>query len=214
MLYTASPGAAEFSGKVSLSDQGKSVAAEEYADVVVYFVPAKPVSDLAPLSGPVEMHMENKTFVPRVLPVTVGTEVKFANIDPILHNAFSTSTNNAFDLGFYGGGEAHSHQFADAGLVRVYCNVHHSMVAYVLVLNTPHFTGVSASGEFTLRDLPEAVGELYVWHPRADVVRNTLDFAQAGLPKGDYKLDFTQRRIPTHLNKEGKSYRKPRERSY
>ncbi|MBI2993195.1 MAG: hypothetical protein HYY48_03350 [Gammaproteobacteria bacterium] len=214
LLGAVNVAAADFNGRVSLAEQGKSAAAEEYADVVVYFVPDKPAAAPAPLTGPAQMRMENKEFAPRVLPVTVGTEVSFQNFDPILHNAFSTSTNNAFDLGFYAGGEAHSHQFADTGLVRVYCNVHHSMVAYVLVMNTPHFSGVSGGGEFTLSNLPAETGTLYIWHPRADVVKNSMDFSQAGVPKGEYKLDLTQRRIPTHMNKEGKSYRRSREREY
>jgi plastocyanin len=207
-------GAAEFSGKVALAEGGKPAAAEEYQDAVVYFVPATPVTPLAPAPAPAEMQMQNKTFVPRVLPITVGTEVKFPNLDPILHNAFSTSTNNTFDLGFYAGGEAHTHRFADPGLVRVYCNVHHSMVAYVLVLNTPHFARVGAAGEFTLRDLPAAAGELYVWHPRAEVVKQSMDFAKAEIPPGAFSLALTQRRIPQHMNKEGKAYRRGRERSY
>jgi plastocyanin len=213
-FWTASAGAAEFSGKVALAEGGKPAPAEEYQDAVVYFVPATPAAALAPAAEPAEMQMQNKAFVPRVLPITAGTEVKFPNLDPILHNAFSTSTNNTFDLGFYAGGEAHTHRFADPGLVRVYCNVHHSMVAYVLVLNTPHFARVGAGGEFTLKDLPAGAGELYVWHPRAEVVKQSMDFSKADIPPGTFTLALTQRRIPQHMNKEGKAYRRSRDRSY
>jgi plastocyanin len=211
---TSPAGAAEFSGKVALAEGGKPAAAEEYQDAVVYFVPVTPVTPLAPAPAPAEMQMQNKAFVPRVLPITAGSEVKFPNLDPILHNAFSTSTNNSFDLGFYGGGEAHTHRFADPGLVRVYCNVHHSMVAYVLVLNTPHFARIGAAGEFTLKDLPAGAGDLYVWHPRAEVVKQPMDFSKAEIPSGEFTLNLTQRRIPQHMNKEGKAYRRARERSY
>jgi plastocyanin len=207
-------GAAEFSGKVALAEGGQPAAAEEYQDAVVYFVPATPVTPVSAAPAPAEMRMQNKTFVPRVLPITAGTEVKFPNLDPILHNAFSTSTNNSFDLGFYGGGEAHTYTFTDPGLVRVYCNVHHSMVAYVLVLNTPHFAGVGAGGEFTLRDLPAGAGDLYVWHPRAEVVKQPMDFTKADIPPRTFTLALTQRRIPQHMNKEGKAYRRSRDRSY
>jgi plastocyanin len=214
LIWGGAAPAAEFSGKVALAEGGKPAAAEEYADAVVYFVAAGSATAPAPAAQPAEMQMQNKGFVPRVLPITAGTEVKFPNLDPILHNAFSTSTNNSFDLGFYGGGEAHTHKFAEPGLVRVYCNVHHAMVAYVLVLNTPHFARVGAGGEFTLKDLPAAAGELYVWHPRADVVKQSLDFSKTEVPPGAFSLSLTQRRIPQHMNKEGKAYRRSRERSY
>jgi plastocyanin len=206
--------AADYTGKVQIVEEGKPAAAEEYADAVAYFIPKTPGKAVAPLAVAAEMRMENKTYVPRVLPITQGSSVNFANFDPILHNAFSTSTNNTFDLGLYGGGESQAHVFNSAGLVRVYCNVHHSMVGYLLVLDTPYYSPVAADGSFTLKDLPDAPGELFVWQPRADVTRKTLDLAQQADRQGEFRLELTQRRLPKHLNKEGKSYRKSRDRSY
>ncbi|MBI1733177.1 MAG: methylamine utilization protein [Gammaproteobacteria bacterium] len=203
--------AAEYGGKLSLTENGKPAAGEEYADVVVYFVPKTPAA-ATPLKDGAEMRMEKKSFAPRVLPVTLGTEVRFPNVDPILHNAFSTSTNNAFDLQLYGGGEAKLHKFDSAGLVRMYCNVHHSMVGYILVLDTPYYARISAAGDFALKDLPTA-GDLYLWHPRGEVVKQALDLSQ-GVPAGTFKMELTQRRIPQHTNKEGKSYRRSREDAY
>lgn len=204
--------AAEYSGKLQLTENGQAAPAEEYADVVIYLVPKSPAT-VAPLKVGAEMRMEKKSFAPRVLPVTLGTEVRFPNFDPILHNAFSTSTSNSFDLQLYGGGESKTHKFESAGLARMYCNVHHGMVGYILVLDTPYFTGVAAGGEFTLKDLPPA-GDLYIWHPRAEVVKQTLDLSQAAAPGTTFKLDLTQRRIPKHMNKEGKSYRRTRDDAY
>lgn len=214
VMFAANVIAAEYNGTVQLTDKGNAAAPEEYADVVIYFIPAPPMNAEASAPKVAEVRMENKGFMPRVLPITAGTQVDFPNFDPILHNAFSTSTNNSFDLGFYGGGEKKSHAFDRPGLVRIYCNVHHSMVGYILVLNTPHYTSPSSSGEFVLKDLPTAPGELYLWHPRADVIKRSIDLAQPADQTGVYPLDLTQLRIPKHLNKEGKSYRRSRERSY
>lgn len=205
--------AAEYSGRLQLTENGQAVAADEFADVVIYFVPKVPAGAVAPLPGGAEMRMEKKSFAPRVLPVTLGTEVRFPNFDPILHNAFSTSTNNSFDLQLYGGGETKTHKFESAGLVRMYCNVHHGMVGYILVLDTPYYATTAAGGEFTLKDLPPA-GDLYLWHPRGDVVKQALDMTQGTASGATFKMDLTQRRIPKHLNKEGKSYRRIREDPY
>jgi plastocyanin len=204
--------AADYSGRVQLTEDGQPASVEEYADVVVYFVPQTPAV-VTPLKDGAEMRMEKKTFVPRVLPVTLGTEVHYPNLDPILHNAFSTSTNNSFDLQLYGGGESKSHVFESAGLVRMYCNVHHAMVGYILVLDTPYFSGIAGGGEFTLKDLP-AAGTLYLWHPRAEVFKQALDLAQEPASVPTFKLDLTQRRIPKHMNKEGKTYRRTRDDPY
>src|SRR5205814_6011539 len=52
------------------------------------------------------MNQSNKTFVPRVLPVTVGSKVDFRNQDSIFHNVFSLSRPNEFDAGLYKGGQS------------------------------------------------------------------------------------------------------------
>ncbi len=78
-----------------------------------------------------------KEFLPRVLAVPAGSKVRFPNQDPILHNVFSVSGENRFDLGLYKQGEAKEAHLLQAGMVNVFCNVHHSMVGYIAVLETP-----------------------------------------------------------------------------
>ena len=90
-------------GRVVLYSDGKPLRAEEAADAVVYFRPSAP-APVAAAPKPVAMTTQRKQFVPRILPVTVGSTVAFPNQDPILHNAFSTSKDNAFDIGLYGQG--------------------------------------------------------------------------------------------------------------
>jgi plastocyanin len=205
--------AVDFSGAVELSEKGKPATKKEYEDTIIYFVPNEPVSTDSMAKETKEMKMEKKKFLPRVLPVTTGTEVSFPNFDPILHNAFSTSTNNNFDLGLYSGGENEVVTFEKSGLVRVYCNVHHSMVAYILVFDNAFYTRLSNDGNFELKDLPATSGTLYIWHPRAKVIKQEVNMAS--VKSGDkFNLDLTKRRIPKHSNKLGKSYRKAREKNY
>ena len=99
------------------------------------------------------MSTRRKQFLPRVLAIGAGESVRFPNEDPILHNVFSQSPDNAFDTGQYGRGEGKTTRFDKPGLVRVYCNVHHSMVGHILVLDTPHFTRPSSDGRFRLTDV-------------------------------------------------------------
>lgn len=205
--------AVDFSGVISISKKGKAVKPSEYADAVIYFVPEKAVSSPPLSTGTKEMKMEKKKYSPRVLPVTVGTEVNFPNFDPILHNAFSTSTNNNFDLGLYSGGDKGSHKFEKPGLVRVYCNVHHAMVAYILVFDSPYYTTLSNDGQFTLKDLPAVPGQLFIWHPRAKLIKKKLDFSTK-VDQDKFDLELTKRRIPKHSNKAGKSYRKTKKKKY
>lgn len=203
LMAAGSVAAATLEGQVGLSLDGKPLRAAEAADAVVYFRPTVPVAPMPP-AEPAEMRMERKQFLPRALPVSVGTTVRFQNFDPILHNAFAPRGPHEFDVGLYGEGEAREHKFERAGLVRVYCNVHHDMVGHVLVLDSPYFTRPDAGGKFTL-DIPEGTeGELYVWHERAKLWRQKLTTGGgAALAIG---LDLSRPRVPPHMNKFGKPY--------
>ena len=72
----------------------------------------------SPAATPYVMGTRRKQFVPRVLPITVGSQVRFPNQDPILHNAFSTSKDNSFDVGLYGEGEG---QTRDVSITSATC---------------------------------------------------------------------------------------------
>ena len=155
---------------------------------------------------------ERKTFSPRALPITVGTEVRFPNKDPILHNAFSTAKEASFDLGLYGRSEGESHVFTTPGVVRVFCNVHHAMVAHVLVMDTPYYVKPDAQGRFRLANLPPGSGELFVWHERAQLWRKPFELAaDEAIP---VPLELSKRKVPAHLNKTGQPYCRTRPNEY
>jgi len=205
-LLLAAPGAisaAALEGHVGLVVDGKPLRAEEAADVVVYFRPANATPMQAPTT-PYVMSTQRKQFVPRILPILVGSKVSFPNQDPILHNAFSTSKDNAFDVGLYGSGEEQTVTFSHAGYVRVYCNVHHSMVGHILVLDTPYFMHPDAQGRFRFADLPKGRGDLVVWHDRATPWHASA--SPGDTPAVDVTLNLDLRRIPPHMNKFGKPY--------
>lgn len=209
LLMPASALAAAPAGSETVALQGSLSAGRidtdtppDLREAIVFFRPAAP-RPVEP-GADVEMRMAGKAFVPGVLAVTAGTRVHFPNTDPILHNAFSTSPQAPFDLGFYSGGETRTQSFDRPGLIRVYCNVHHSMVGYVMVLDTPYFTQPDKDGRYML-ELPQGIeGTLYFWHPQAEVQRKTL--AATSRSTFDVALDFTGRRLPRHLNKHGRSY--------
>jgi plastocyanin len=202
-LLSVTACAAEISGHIDLTSEGKTLRPEEAQDAVVYFRPKTPTKS-KPAAAPYVMGTRRKQFVPRVLPIAVGSQVRFPNEDPILHNAFSTSRDNAFDVGLYGEGEGQVVAFAHVGYVRVYCNVHHSMIGHILVLDTPYFTQPDSSGNFRLADVPSLPGDLVVWHERATPWLREL--TPAAKVSEHVELDLSQRKVPVHMNKFGKPY--------
>jgi len=204
LLLPGSGIAAEISGHIDLSAEGKPLRPEEAQDAIVYFRPKTPMQSV-PVTPPQMMSTVRKQFVPRVMATTVGSEVRFPNQDPILHNAFSTSKDNSFDMGLYGQGDGQAVTLSHIGYVRVSCNVHHTMIGHILVFDTPYFVRPDSSGNFRIADVPAGDGDLVVWHERATpwhaVVAAGADSKPVAVP-----LELSQRRVAVHMNKFGKPY--------
>ena len=154
----------------------------------------------------VEIVIADKEFVPRVVVVPVGSTVRFPNHDPFDHNVFSVSEGAHFDLGQYGRGEARAWTFTTRGLVRVFCNVHPRMVAFVQVMPTRQYTQPGADGSFTLEDVPPGRYTLRVWHERSAEVARELVVGPAGVSDLEVELDARGFRWLPHKNKYGDDY--------
>lgn len=110
----------------------------------------------------------DKTFVPYVTAVRVGTQVRFPNSDDIRHHVYSFSPAKKFELPLYSGKHAAPVLFDKPGVVVMGCNIHDWMVGYVYVTETPYFAKTSADGIVQLRDLPPGQYTVRVWHPEMD----------------------------------------------
>lgn len=154
-----------------------------------------------------DVAIDDKVYVPRVLVVPVGATVRFPNHDPFRHNVFSVSEPNQFDLGLYGRGEAKTWTFAHAGLVRVFCNVHPRMVAYVHVMATHHYAQPGADGTFAVRDVRPGRYVLHAWHERvaAEAVQE-VDVGAAGVTDLQLTLDARGYKWQQHPDKFGGNY--------
>jgi plastocyanin len=206
LVFLALPASAEdLHGRVQLlAKGGKGVAKGiDVRQALVWFEPAAG-APVRPPATPFVMATKDKQFVPRVLTVPKGSRVVFPNQDVILHNVFSVSSGNSFDLGLYKRGPGKEATFKEAGLVRVFCNVHHAMVGYVWVLATPFQATPGADGGFVLTGLPRGPGKLTVWHEQADPV--TIDVQVPRTEPLAARVEIVRPRVPAHLDKAGKSY--------
>jgi plastocyanin len=159
--------AAPITGKVELRDSREASVRKkfDYSGVVVSLTPVKPVSPLTEVH--VTMLQKNKMFSPHVLAIAAGTYVDFPNDDPIFHNAFSSYNGQLFDLGLYAPGSTKSVRFSRDGIVRVFCNIHSSMSAVIVVLPTPYFATTRRDGTFQIPNVPPGEYQLTVFHERA-----------------------------------------------
>ncbi len=205
LALTSVAGATELEGRVVLAKGAKEAKGVE--QTLITFTPARRVPLEIP-AEPFEMVTAGKKFEPRTLVVPVGATVRFPNQDNILHNVFSVSGENRFDLGLYRRGEGKEVDFGHPGVVRVFCNVHHSMVAYVAVVETPFTTTAGADGRFRLSGLPAGAGTLTMWHERSDPWKGDVV-----VPSGEaveVRLEVTKPQVPHHTNKLGLPYARKR----
>jgi hemoglobin len=140
------------------------------------------------------LEQRGKEFAPHVMAIPVGSTVSFPNFDPIYHNVFSISKPKAFDLGMYKNGETREMKFDKPGIVRLGCNLHAAMSAYLIVVAAPHYVVVGKDGTFTFKALKPGKYKVQVWieyagDPMTSEVEikegeNTKDFDLKAAPPG------------------------------
>lgn len=122
----------------------------------------------------------DKKFIPHVLPVRVGRRVNFPNNDDTWHNVFSTSEAKKFDLGLYPPGNDRNVTFDKPGVVRILCNVHPHMEAYVVVKEHPFFAVSDSRGNYRLPAIPVGRYRLEIWHPELGTKVEPFNMARGG----------------------------------
>ena len=134
------------------------------AEAVVFLESREARAAARPLVN-VEVAQADRRFVKRVTVVTVGTEVRFANLDKVRHHVYSFSPAKNFELKLFTGVAANPVVFDKAGIAVLGCNIHDNMVAWVVVVETPHHAVADARGSVHLHNVPPGSYRLRTWHP-------------------------------------------------
>ena len=143
-------------------------------EAVVYLESAGARAASKPLAG-VEIEQAEKRFTQRVSVLPTGSAVNFPNRDKVRHHVYSLSPTKPFELKLYSGVPANPVVFDRPGVAVLGCNIHDQMVAWVVVVDSPHYGLSGADGRVRLDDVPPGSYRLKTWHP--------------GLPPGAPALD-------------------------
>lgn len=158
---------------------------------VVYLETAPRGAFDVPSDRHARMDQRNEQFVPHVLAITAGSWVDFPNADRIYHNVFSLSKTKEFNLGRYPQGHSKAVQFDQPGVVRVFCEIHSHMSAFILVFAHRFYALTDDEGRYRIEGVPPGTYTLVVWNEaiRGDAPKRMVTVGETG----DVDADFTIR---------------------
>jgi plastocyanin len=169
--------------------------------------------------GPYTLLQKNRTFIPHILVVPVGTVVYFPNADPFFHNVFSLFDGKRFDLGLYEAGSSKGVTFSREGVSYIFCNIHPEMSAVVIALSTPFNAIADADGKFKLSAVPTGEYDLHLWiegvpQTQLDKLSRVVHLTAKGGDLGTVKIAGIPRLPAAHLNEFGQPYTKNQKNPY
>lgn len=130
---------------------------------VVRIVEAKGAWPAAAESPVLDQH--GCRFSPHIVVVPAGKPLKVLNNDGILHNVHTfPQKNSPLNVAQPGFRKTMDATFAQAETVKVGCDVHPWMGAYVVSSETPYVAVTDASGAFTIPDVPPGSYTVSIWH--------------------------------------------------
>jgi plastocyanin len=168
LLFCASLSGTELRGRIQLVDsENPAVNKRNDLSGVIVWLMNKQNNEFRKSSRHAEMLQKDKRFVPHVMVIATGSTVDFPNLDPIFHNAFSNFDGTIFDVALYPPATSRSVVFDRPGIVRVFCNIHPSMSAIIVVVDSPYFAATERNGDFVIPNVAPGDYDIHFFHERA-----------------------------------------------
>ncbi len=114
---------------------------------------------------PPELVNTGCVFVPRVMALPVGSSVTIVNADPVMHNTHSfLGKGTVFNVALPIQGQRIERPMKKEGMVRVECDAHGWMLAWIYVADSPYYAVTHKDGAFGIPDVPAGSYTLSAWH--------------------------------------------------
>jgi plastocyanin len=117
---------------------------------------------------PVVIDQRACVYGPRVVGVRVGQRLQIRSDDNVLHNVHSSSvSSNSFNVAQAKAGAVFDFTpKAPEVMLKLGCDIHRWMTAYVGVVPHPYFSVSDASGHFSIANVPAGTYKIKTWHER------------------------------------------------
>jgi plastocyanin len=137
---------------------------------------------------PVVLDQRSCVYTPRVLGVRVGQMLEIRNDDNLFHNVHSvTNVDNGFNFAQAKAGVVESVKMkSEEVMLRIGCDVHSWMRAYVGVVSNPYFAITDTSGSFQITNVPPGTYTIDAWQERYGTVKQTVKVTAGGTATVDF----------------------------
>jgi plastocyanin len=132
-------------------------------NVVVSLQPPPPGAKWPVAQPIVQIDQQQCVFVPRIVVVPAGGTVEFLNSDRLLHNLHSASKENRIFNRTQPRGRTIPIVLENPEIIRVDCDLHPWMRAWVVVAAHPFYAVTNDQGEFMLDNVPVGEYTLQLW---------------------------------------------------
>jgi plastocyanin len=193
LLVILSLGGAALSQAADMRIEVRSLQGDPLSDAVVFAEPSLGAAP-APTGGSrATIDQVDKQFVPRISVMRAGTEVHFPNSDNIRHSVYSFSPAKVFATKLYAGRQAAPVTFENAGVIVLGCNIHDTMLAWAVVVDTPWYGKTATDGSITLEGLAPGMYRVSGWFPGlTEPVVQQVELTAQGATPGVLRLDSSR----------------------
>jgi len=125
---------------------------------------------------PVVIDQRKCVYAPRMVGMRLGQTLQFRNDDQLLHNVHSSSAHeNSFNVAQPIAGMVYSFTpKSEEVMVKIGCDVHRWMTAYVGVVTNPYFAVSGADGSFEIPNVPPGKYTLEAWHEQLGTLTSAV----------------------------------------
>jgi hypothetical protein len=145
----------------------------------------------APAGDKPVLDQVNCQYEPYVMGVVAGQKLAIKNSDPLMHNVHATpKINPEFNFAQVTKGQVNEKAFDKPEvLVRMMCNVHPWMFAYIGVLDHPYFSVTDKDGSFKISNLPAGKYTVEALHLKAGAKTQEITVGADDKKSIDFELD-------------------------
>jgi plastocyanin len=131
---------------------------------VVVWLEGKQAKKLKSKPGAYTINQKKCAYSPHVLAMPQGSELTILSSDPINHNIHTYSFDNDPINMMFLPQQDYTLEMEEPEVIKVSCDLHSWMVAYIVVTPHSYFAMTKNDGTFEIKDVPPGKYTLKLWH--------------------------------------------------